>query len=203
MNLQEHTLDAMLLRPFEVKEALRCVLHTIIFSRSLGPVEPFEVQSELFDVTYVRNGTTDADKTVELAIEKFATSTNIFNSGTSKGQLVLSFFERRKTTSFFGSEREEKVQWERWIIPVIVQISSGRRGLSGLRGRRSEEALRDCLIDIVSKVNEKTEHLPSANLNKTKPMIFSFEIDHTAPNEADATWFSRLLQSASPPLVSA
>ena len=29
------------------------VLHTILFNRALGPVKPKEVDSELFDVTYV------------------------------------------------------------------------------------------------------------------------------------------------------
>ena len=34
----------------------RCagLLHTIIFNRALGPVRPREVDSELFDITYVR-----------------------------------------------------------------------------------------------------------------------------------------------------
>ena len=57
MNLQEQKLDALVLAPFQVKEALRCILHTILFSRSLGLTEPLEVQSELFEVTYMRNGT--------------------------------------------------------------------------------------------------------------------------------------------------
>lgn len=30
------------------------VLHTIIFNRALGPVRPREIDSELFDITYVR-----------------------------------------------------------------------------------------------------------------------------------------------------
>ena len=29
-------------------------LHTILFNRALGPVRPKEVDSELFDITYVR-----------------------------------------------------------------------------------------------------------------------------------------------------
>ena len=31
------------------------VLHTIIFNRALGPVRPREVDSELFEITYVRS----------------------------------------------------------------------------------------------------------------------------------------------------
>ena len=33
--------------------ALAGLLHTIIFSRALGPVKPQEEDSEIFDITYV------------------------------------------------------------------------------------------------------------------------------------------------------
>jgi len=39
--------------PCSPSGSLAGVLHTIIFNRALGPVEPKEVDSELFDVTYV------------------------------------------------------------------------------------------------------------------------------------------------------
>ena len=41
----------------EVSSFARCagLLHTIIFNRALGPVRPREVDSELFDITYVRS----------------------------------------------------------------------------------------------------------------------------------------------------
>lgn len=35
-------------------DAFAGVLHTIIFNRALGPVRPREIDSELFDITYVR-----------------------------------------------------------------------------------------------------------------------------------------------------
>jgi hypothetical protein len=34
------------------------LLHTIIFNRSLGPVKPQDVDSELFDITYVSSSST-------------------------------------------------------------------------------------------------------------------------------------------------
>lgn len=36
-----------------MREVLRCILHTICFNRALGLVSPRDVDSELFDVTYV------------------------------------------------------------------------------------------------------------------------------------------------------
>lgn len=43
------------MEPLEVREVLRCLLHTILFNRALGPVALREVDSELFDgLTWVR-----------------------------------------------------------------------------------------------------------------------------------------------------
>lgn len=38
----------------QLPEVLRPILHTIIFHRSLGLIRPYEVDSELFDLTWVR-----------------------------------------------------------------------------------------------------------------------------------------------------
>lgn len=52
MNCEVFTLSPMRCEPFQVKEVLRAVLHTILFSRTLGVVRPRDVDSELFDLTY-------------------------------------------------------------------------------------------------------------------------------------------------------
>ena len=40
----------------QIKACLRILLSTIIFNRALGPVRPRELDSELFDITYVSWG---------------------------------------------------------------------------------------------------------------------------------------------------
>ena len=42
------------LEQHQVREVLRILLHTVIFNRALGPVKPVERDSELFEVTWVR-----------------------------------------------------------------------------------------------------------------------------------------------------
>jgi len=39
---------------FQVREVLRCVLHTVLFHRTLGVVRPRDAELSLFDVIYVR-----------------------------------------------------------------------------------------------------------------------------------------------------
>lgn len=44
------------------------------------------------------------------------------------------------------------------------------------RQQRAEDSLRECLVNVIAKLNEKKEHLPPANLNTTVPMVFNYEV---------------------------
>ena len=39
---------------FQLRDALRAILHTILFNRALGPVKPEVVSLSAFDIKYVR-----------------------------------------------------------------------------------------------------------------------------------------------------
>lgn len=56
MNCEVFSLSPLRCEPFQVKEVMRAVLHTILFSRTLGVVRPRDVDSELFDLTYAMCG---------------------------------------------------------------------------------------------------------------------------------------------------
>lgn len=59
MNCKEHHLPELELATGQVREALQCILHTILFIRSPGPVAPRDVNCEGFDLTYTRIATSD------------------------------------------------------------------------------------------------------------------------------------------------
>lgn len=211
MNLEEHVLDVLVVPPFQVKEALRCLLHTILFNRALGPVRPREMDSELFALSYVRCGVAAVDKSVEEAIEKFSNQLRL-NRDTSRGRIVLSFYNRRIKKTFFGmSSTEEKVYWEKWVIPVVASSKSSsdyNRKPSGSdirrerdkRQRQTEEALRDSMLSIISRVNKKRQHLPPVNLNTSETMLFPYEISIPQNSEVSESWITRMLQTG-PPLL--
>ncbi|KAK7848817.1 autophagy-related protein 101, partial [Quercus suber] len=52
MNCEVCQLKDLEVEHFEIREVLRCILHTIVFHRALGLVRPKDVDLELFDVTY-------------------------------------------------------------------------------------------------------------------------------------------------------
>mmetsp|Transcript_2501 Transcript_2501/g.3778 ORF Transcript_2501/g.3778 Transcript_2501/m.3778 type:complete len:264 (-) Transcript_2501:519-1310(-) len=54
MNCKEHYLPELELATGQVREALQCLLHTILFIRAPGPVAPRDVHCEDFDITYTR-----------------------------------------------------------------------------------------------------------------------------------------------------
>ena len=75
MNCKEHNLPELELSTGQVREALQCVLHTILFVRSPGPVTPQDIDLEGFGFTYTRIANeVKIEKRVDDAIESFLRS---------------------------------------------------------------------------------------------------------------------------------
>ena len=108
----------------------------------------------------------------------------------------LSFYETTPSKSWFGP-REERLYWERWIIPCAVSPHSRHTtadiGASASPAdsaqRRQEEAFMLVMTAVVSLVNEKKEHLPSVKAGK-EGLTYSFECQsecmHTAASATAA-----------------
>eukprot|EP00887_Chlorella_sp_A99_P001068 scaffold14.g1068.t1 len=154
--------------PHHVREVLRILLHTVIFNRALGPVRPKEVDSELFDVTFVSCGDEAVERKVEEKVGQFCAWVDR-NRG-RRGQVCLSFYERRQKQAWF-SKGEERLYWEQWYINLLVLDQEGAAALEeqspfvsgSLRAQRKQAvqaALEDCLATIVRAVNEKKDHIP-------------------------------------------
>lgn len=51
------------------------------------------------------------------------------------GRLTLTFFERRRSQSFFGLvQNEEKVIFEEWVIPLLVDVTPSSMGEDSASG---------------------------------------------------------------------
>ncbi|EOD11303.1 hypothetical protein EMIHUDRAFT_460334 [Emiliania huxleyi CCMP1516] len=115
MNCEQIALEELHVERFQLKEVLKILLHSIIFQRALGECRLRDVDSELFDISYVRCDS----RLVEARVEEHAEA---FSSAIERGARVsLAFFERRARQAAFGLFRsEERVVWERWTIPLVV-----------------------------------------------------------------------------------
>ncbi|CAG9460784.1 unnamed protein product [Pedinophyceae sp. YPF-701] len=54
--------------PHQVRESLRCILHSVLLSRALGVVRPEETDSEVLQLSYVRCGDPEIHKAVEKTV---------------------------------------------------------------------------------------------------------------------------------------
>lgn len=146
MNCEVFSLPELEVESYQVKEVLRCILHTVVFNRSLGLARPREVDSELFEITYAHCGDRGIEEKIEKKLEEFCRSLeaagaesprslgggrgsnsnsnsgsglSIGGSGYRRAQLCLSFYERRAKQVWF-SKQEEQVHWEKWRVNLLV-----------------------------------------------------------------------------------
>lgn len=159
MNCEEIVLPALRVSLPLVKESLRCLVSTILFTRSIGgnaAREPKIRKSEILQLEYCH---TDD----ELELTHYA----------DKTLLVNFYLPRPKKTSLWdilSQPFQEKAVFERWRIPVAVA--------AGLEDEEEEvkearEQVRICIRTICKKMNEKIDHLPPPPMDRP---TYHFEI---------------------------
>lgn len=201
MNYEHCQLDELEVEPFQVKEVLRCLIHTILYQRILGATPSnrhVEEESTLFEISYLRFDDESVRVTVEERIEHFAKSLD--RADEARGQVDLSFFERRQRKGLLGLHNvEERVCWERWSCTLVVRSrppqehSERAKAQAGLEARLGER-----LCTIVGMCSEKKEHLPP--IESLARDTIAFEIAGTNSAESwGVDLFKRMLQ-ATPPM---
>ncbi|XP_028760429.1 autophagy-related protein 101 isoform X2 [Neltuma alba] len=189
MSCEVCQLKELELEQFEIREVLRCILHTILFHRALGLVRPKDVDLELFDITYVQCGEDELEKKVDDKIEQFISW--VEKHPNKKSQVCLSFYEEKnKHASWFS--KSERLYWEQWYINLNVaqhpkvhsskshhsKVADPGEGALEDRNARSaalESSLREVLFQIIKFVNEKKDHVPPIP-NLEGVISFPFEI---------------------------
>jgi hypothetical protein len=80
-----------------------------------------QTESDLFDIVYPRCGLEEVQLSIDDQIPKLMSSLVPVAPDLSRGQITLSFYEKRVSKKFFGmSSTFEKVYWEQWQIRLIV-----------------------------------------------------------------------------------
>jgi len=173
------------LDPPQLKDALRCILNTILFHRSLGAsVAPKELESESFDgVLYVAVDDSATQRSIESFIDKLyqkAVKTAEF-----KTTVGLQFYLTRSKPSWFSSTVEEKFVWERWNLPVVVSKSKSRTMAEQEQKMAARgQTLKNRLTAVVELVVAKKDHIPSINKQQA---CFPFEFTLDA-DEKSSSW---------------
>mmetsp|Transcript_21245 Transcript_21245/g.27432 ORF Transcript_21245/g.27432 Transcript_21245/m.27432 type:complete len:219 (+) Transcript_21245:113-769(+) len=214
MNCKEQHLPELELSTGQVREALQCLLHTILFIRSPGQVSPRDVECEGLNITYTRiaggddgsSGRTPSaslesgiDKKVDDAIELFLRSLSQIGPELLSGCLTLSFFERRASRQLFGLvSHEEKVVWEQWIIRVIVNNTPrpiSNDSASVIERQRIQDTAEGMLRTALMKIFE----IAGASLDHVPPVNYDFEIATAKKADDRENMYSRV--ATMPPIL--
>ena len=122
--------------------------------------------------------------------------------------MCLGFYEKKSEKKSFWSmgPKDEKVYWERWILPLTVCSAPSGKSQAERDATASARYARllECLLYLVSSINEKRDHIPVKNL--PTPLYFSFELSFTFGDKADESWglstIKRMLKQGPPMLLS-
>ncbi|KAF3438894.1 hypothetical protein FNV43_RR17169 [Rhamnella rubrinervis] len=220
MNCEVCQLKELEVEHFEIREVLRCILHTIVFHRALGLVRPKDIDLELFEITYVQCGDSELEKKIDEKIEQFISW--VEKHPNKKSQICLSFYEvkKNKQASWF-TNKIERLYWEHWYInlnvaqqarthsskshhsKVVVDPGEGALDERSTRRAALEASLREVLFQIIKFVNEKKDHVPPIpNLEA----VVSFPYEITIPSSSDSAFgmdiIKRMLQTGHPTMLS-
>ncbi|XP_078179971.1 autophagy-related protein 101-like [Carex rostrata] len=208
MNCESCELKELEVEQFEIREVLRCILHTIFFHRALGLVRPRDVDCELFELTYVQCGVAEVEKEIEEKINEFITK--VSKHPNRRNQICLSFYEMKSKQSAWSSSKTERVYWERWFINLQIinqrmntkskhtRVGSdhGEFSLEEKKLHRSalEASIRENLLRIIKFANEKMDHLPHIPPN-FEGISYPYEIAILSSAESSLDILKRMLQT--------
>lgn len=125
MNLKEVSLEEIELHSYCMEDGISVLLHSILFIRAPSVVKPEDYHCKTIpSLTYPRCGPKDVNDSVLDSIKlvrNVSLNHNSIGPNLSKAILILSFFELREVKGFFGfASSNEKVVFERWRIPIVI-----------------------------------------------------------------------------------
>jgi hypothetical protein len=207
MNCETCHLNELELETTEIKDVLRCILHTIFFHRTLTLVRPKDVDCDLFEITYVQCGLAELEKEVDEKINQFIAWAE--KHPNRKSQVCLSFFDEKNKHPGWFSNKTERIYWEQWFINLHVTSpkgqgkSRGSKGPTNSKGQALEEAssssrrdalgllIQEVLFQIINYANEKKDHIPPLS-----DRIFNHEILIPSSSDSVFGWNADVLRRA-------
>jgi len=177
-DVRQYNLQEIQIEHFFLKEALHCLLHSIIFHRALGPVTPREASIPFLEFVYVRVDSPEIEGPLEARVDEFCAQ--VISKGFTNAQLLLEFQEV-KEASFFRSA--EAIPFEQWVLNFAVLPDAGggapggnpRASLQPFRREKLHAQLRQCICHIVRAVVENLR-LPPLSLTEKSACPYKWEV---------------------------
>ncbi len=188
---------------FAVGDFLAAVLHTIVFHRAMGVVRPKEVclraitertashpsspqeSSDVFGVSWNTIGEPGVDTSIQTAIRRFSRAALAsVGPDLARGEVTLRLYSKQAAPGFLGmAGTVEKVFWEAWTIPVLVNSQPRAAGdapdIAMQRARLQsnlEDTVRSSILQVCQMACGDVQHLPAIQFDIDAPMQCGFEI---------------------------
>eukprot|EP01025_Chloroclados_australasicus_P069518 TRINITY_DN9825_c0_g2_i1.p2 TRINITY_DN9825_c0_g2~~TRINITY_DN9825_c0_g2_i1.p2 ORF type:complete len:222 (-),score=16.17 TRINITY_DN9825_c0_g2_i1:564-1229(-) len=194
-NKQVVALQEVVVEEHQIREVLKCILHTIIFNRALGHVTPRDMHLELINITYADVDDAQIQEKVDKGIQDvhaFLARHRPRPSSAASQQhsdfpffVTLSFYESIKRQGLVRPY-EEKVVWEVWKMQLVLRASDPSTQTKAEREARQQQlqddvdAVRTCILHNADSLKD---HIPPVSDRRTGSLTFPFDI--TAEHEAN------------------
>eukprot|EP01026_Neomeris_dumetosa_P048840 TRINITY_DN4236_c0_g1_i1.p3 TRINITY_DN4236_c0_g1~~TRINITY_DN4236_c0_g1_i1.p3 ORF type:complete len:200 (+),score=14.00 TRINITY_DN4236_c0_g1_i1:110-709(+) len=158
-NKEVFNLPDLTLENHQVEPVLRCLIHTIVFNRTLTLIEVVEEELDLFDITFVRCNTTDVNTKVDEKVRQIAKECKKLEGTRQKVQVQFFDGKLKSSRSLIGSRIEDRLCWEEWNINLLL-VDYRMEGIKLMDVAQVEQQVKQCISIILKSMDEKMIHLP-------------------------------------------
>eukprot|EP01092_Planopodium_desertum_P010748 TRINITY_DN4830_c0_g1_i1.p1 TRINITY_DN4830_c0_g1~~TRINITY_DN4830_c0_g1_i1.p1 ORF type:complete len:196 (+),score=1.82 TRINITY_DN4830_c0_g1_i1:37-624(+) len=151
-----------------IADVTRCLLHTIIFNRAIGVVKPKDVVLEGLEVSYVKCDNEAVETAVETKVKRFCEY--FHQKKKDRGKILLTFSEKKITSSWFGRKSEELLPFEDWVIGIAIPSEKT------IEYKKEDlyTELNERMMSIILLCSSTAKKLPK--ITSKEPIPFPFEI---------------------------
>uniref|UniRef100_A0A7S1JF05 Autophagy-related protein 101 n=1 Tax=Eutreptiella gymnastica TaxID=73025 RepID=A0A7S1JF05_9EUGL len=184
MNCPSVSLDPLKVGEQHIKDVLRCLIHTILFQRVLGPAVPtpmpLEVECDMLETTYCKLADLAVDSQVEECVDSFCRT---LKRKDVRRSLIVAFYRTGKKASTGWFAKPDKVFWEYWMINLQVMHDADNRE-HPLAQVQFKEDLKKDLVDRMKTIIKQTDaaiennHVPPLKEGQCFPFEIQFDTQY-------------------------
>ncbi|ORY86887.1 hypothetical protein BCR37DRAFT_376167 [Protomyces lactucae-debilis] len=184
-SLRIHACDLL-----QAQDAVRALLHTILFHRLFGQVVPKQLDILDVPVPAVDDPHVEAlvderaaayVKALRAAHTQATSAASHSNSHVARGSmpvLAIEFYEKRTRKGWFLGRAEEQVCWDSWQIAIDSLTSPSRPG--DAQRRALAQTIEQCMMQVIQTVNERNDAyippIPYNEGNNANPFPYVIEV---------------------------
>lgn len=156
------------------KEAIKAILHTILFHRCYGLIVP--KTQEVLDLTLPAVDDAEIEALIEVKASEFASALRTSSSRGDTSSLVIEFYEKKVRKAWF-SEKEEEVCWESWTVSLALVQPARTEAEKKEHLAALSDAIHTAVMKVITVVNDRNdEYIPPIPYSEGNPFPYQIFI---------------------------